>query len=116
VPKNEKAQLEDFKIHQLGFFVWRLTAMTAIEEKNNKEFDKRTQEIMSELRESLGPTVSFRFLGDHPAFPSIRTLRNLKSTKTEKRIPSEVFYRTDAGIMVRTSEFLKWYFGRARRA
>lgn len=65
--------------------------------------------IVDRLRAHLPPVLPLADFDQHPALPSAKTIRNMRSLRT---VPNELFVRDGKRVLVDTVRFLDWWGAR----
>lgn len=62
--------------------------------------------ILDRLRSHLPPVLPLADFDQHPALPSAKTIRNMRSLRT---VPNEMFVRDGKRVLVDVAAFLVWW-------
>lgn len=65
--------------------------------------------IIDRLRNHLPPVLPLADFDQHPALPSAKTIRNMRSLRS---VPNELFVRDGKRVLVDTVSFLDWWGAR----
>ncbi|MBG0790947.1 MAG: hypothetical protein H0S80_10670 [Desulfovibrionaceae bacterium] len=73
--------------------------------------NQQIETILARMREIFPPAMPLAEFDRHPALPSAKTIRNMRSART---IPTELFFRDGRRVLVDVPAFLAWWGQRLR--